>query len=211
VKKWLLVACAVVVVALLAAWAIIQSRPQSSPVAQTSGYTTLPKPIAVETRGQKEVLEFFWFGCPHCYEFEPHIKTWAATKSENVNFVREAPPLNPGWLAHSEAFYAARSLNVLDLFFEPMFHAIHRDNRPLNRREDIADFAAELGIDRNQFVKAMGSSEVKAMITRAMEKASASGIRGVPSVVINGQYLTGASVAGSYEEIVSVIESLTSP
>lgn len=91
-----------------------------------------------------------------------------------------------------------------------MFNAIHRDNRSLRKASDIADFAAELGIDREGFLVAMQSDEVAGLIETALQKARASGIRGVPSVVVDGKYLTGAAEAGSFPAVIDVINRLTS-
>ena len=208
-KKWLLAAVVVVGLALVVSAIMIQSNTHRGNNLSQGGYSEIAEPVQVVESGRTEVLEYFWFGCPHCYEFEPHINGWAASKPDHVNFIREAPPLNPGWISHSRAYYAARTLGVLEQFFEPMFHAIHRDKRALNRAVDIADFAAEQGIDREKFIKAMQSDEVSVLIDQALKKASASGIRGVPSVVIDGKYLTGASEAGSFPAVIEVINRLT--
>lgn len=208
-KKWLFAAVVVVGLGLTAASIMIQWNARSGSSLSQGGYREIANPIPVAEAGSPEVLEYFWFGCPHCYAFEPHINAWADNKPDEVNFIREAPPLNPGWITHSQAYYAAKTLGVLDQFFEPMFHAIHRDDRALNRAVDIANFAAELGIDRDQFVQAMQSEEVTGLINNALQKASDSGITGVPSVVVDGKYLTGASEAGSFEAVIDVINRLT--
>ena len=86
-----------------------------------AGYQELPNPPKKADDSRVEVLEYFWFGCPHCYAFEPTINGWAATKPDHVDFVREAPPLNPAWTPHSQAFYASQVLGIQEEFFEPFF------------------------------------------------------------------------------------------
>jgi len=172
-------------------------------------YKTLKTPIGVrENDGTIEVLEFFWFGCPHCYAFEPTINEWVANKPPHVRFVREAPPLNPGWTAHSQAFYAAEALGVTEQFFEPMFHQIHRHKKPLRKPRQIAAFAGELGLDEDKFLKTMKSFSVDAGIRRAMSLARGAQITGVPSILVNGKYTTGSSQAGGHDGIIRVIDEL---
>ncbi len=172
------------------------------------GYMELGQPLTTANPEKIEVLEFFWFGCPHCFRFEPTINEWAASKPENVDFVREAPPLNPGWKPHSQAFYASQVLDVSDKFFDAFFHAIHTEKQRLNKPESIAEFAGTLGIDSDLFLKTMNSFEVDMRIRRAMKLAQGAAIRSVPSMLINGKYTTSGSVAGSNQKVIEVINTL---
>ena len=169
------------------------------------GYQVLNPPVNTRASDKVEVLEYFWFGCPHCFAFEPSINKWVDEKPDYVDFVREAPPLNPGWEPHSRAFYAAEIMGVTDKFFDPMFDGIHVERRSLRQPDKIAKFAGELGIDEDKFRKTMDSFAVNTRMKQAMQMAQASRIRGVPSVVINGKYLTGGSLAGSHDGIIRVI------
>lgn len=171
------------------------------------GYELISPPVNTRNTEKVEVLEYFWFGCPHCFAFEPSINKWKAEKPDYVDFVREAPSLNPAWEPHSRAFYAAEIMGVTDQFFDPMFNGIHVDRRSLRSPEKIASFAGELGIDEDKFRKTMDSFAVNTRMNQAMQMARASRITGVPSVVINGKYLTGGSLAGSHEGILRVIDA----
>jgi len=174
-----------------------------------NGYETIsPAQQTSSEKGMVEVLEYFWFGCPHCYAFEPAINEWAASKPDYVQFVREAPPLNPGWKHHSEAFYASEQLGVTDTFFDAMFNAIHKERKKLRSRKEISRFAGELGIDAKEFLGAMKSFTVETRISQAMDRAMNSGINGVPAIVINGKYRTGNSLAGGHDGIIRVINEL---
>ncbi len=182
----------------------------ASPVLAQSnqGYAVVDPPQPTKDASKVEVLEFFWFGCPHCYAFEPTINRWAEDIPEHVSFVREAPPLNPSWEGHSRAYYAAEALGVTQQFFEPMFDAIHVGRRPLRDPKRIAEFAGELGLDADKFYKAMTSFTVESGIKRAMNLAYHSGVTGVPSMLINGRYRTGASLAGGNDGVIRVIDAL---
>ena len=173
------------------------------------GYELIDPPLNTRVTDKVEVIEYFWFGCPHCFAFEPSIMKWDEEKPDYIEFVREAPPLNPSWEPHSRAFYAAELMGVSEEFFEPMFNAIHVTKRALRSPKQIADFAGELGIDEDKFAKTMDSFAVNTKMSQSMQLASASGIRGVPSIAINGKYLTGGSLAGSHENIIKVINELS--
>ena len=175
------------------------------------GYLTLDVPVSTRDRDRVEVLEFFWFGCPHCYAFEPAINDWAASRPEYVDFVREAPPLNPSWESHSRAFYAAETLGVTDGMFDEMFDRIHREREPLRRPAAIASFVEDLdlGVDAETFEKTMGSFAVETALRRSVMLARDAGVTGVPSILINGKYMTGNSLAGGHAGVIAVIERLT--
>lgn len=180
--------------------------------AQSSGgYETLQTPIQTRSTDGVEVLEFFWFGCPHCYAFEPAINGWAMDKPDYVSFVREAPPLNPSWEQHSRAFYAAEALKITDGFFDQMFDRIHKDRKPMRDPSKIGSFVEELdlGVSADKFEKTMKSFSVETALRRSVQLAQKAGITGVPSIVINGKYRTGASLAGGNRGIIDVIDTLT--
>ena len=193
----------------LALGAAAATAPYITPALAQSGqgYTLIDPPLNTRVSDKVEVIEYFWFGCPHCFAFEPAINAWKAQKPDYIEFVREAPPLNPSWEPHSRAFYAAELMGVTDEFLEPMFNAIHVEKRTLRSPKQIVKFVGELGLDNEKFEKTMDSFAANTRINQAMQMAAGSGLTGVPAVVINGKYLTGGSQAGSHENVIRVIES----
>ena len=173
--------------------------------AAADGYELISPPQNTSTPDKVEVIEFFWLGCPHCYSFEPSISAWEKNMPENVALVREAPPLNPSWEQHSRSFYAAQLMGQEGPFVSAMFKAIHEDRQRMRSPEDIADLAATLGMDKEKFLKTMDSFGVQTKMNRSMQLAKAAGLSGVPSIVINGKYRTGAGLAGGNEGIINVI------
>jgi len=157
-----------------------------------------------------EVLEFFWFGCPHCFAFEPTIHSWAETKPEHAAFVREAPPLNPSWEQHSRTFYASRSLGIVDEVVEPFFNEIHVERNQMRNPKKIAKFieSLDLGVSAEKFQKTMKSFAVDAGMRRSVQLAQQAGITAVPSIIVNGRYRTSVTKAGSNEAVVRVINRL---
>ena len=171
-------------------------------------YDLVSPPLPTEGSEGVEVLEFFWYGCPHCYAFHPHVDAWAARAPANVKFRMVAAPLNPSWTTHSRAFYAAEVLDVLDKFHEPFFHAIHKERKRMRKEDEIVAFAESLGIDGKAFRDAMNSFATETRLRRAMQLADAYRISGVPTVAVNGKYSTSASRAGGYPQMIQVIEEL---
>lgn len=173
-----------------------------------SGYEVLESPQRTENPDKIEVVEFFWYGCPHCFRFEPHIQAWKESKPDNVEFISAAPPLNPAWKVHSQAFYAAQVLGVLDQFHEPMFNAIHVDKNPMRKPKDVGKLVDSLGLDGEKFQKTMKSFNVDAKIRQSLQMAGNAGLNSVPTVIINGKYRTSGSIAGSYENLIKVLNEL---
>ncbi len=192
-------------------WAVLVSMALSTSgqIFAEEGYELITPPQNTSTPDKVEVLEFFWYGCPHCYQLEPTMNEWDKnTRADYVEVVREAPPLNPQWANHSRAFYAAQIMGVLDKFHEPMFKALHEDRKRINELDDIAAFAGEQGIDAEKFLSTMKSFAVETKLMRSRQQAIAMGIMGVPAVVINGKYKTDGSTAGSYDKMMDVIDGL---
>lgn len=177
-------------------------------LAQTSGYAPVAKPVVTASAEHVEVLEFMWLGCPHCYRFEPAMLEWKKDMPAHATFVREAPPLNPSWEQHSRGFYAARVLGLEEQFVKAMFSAIHENGDSMRKPKDIAALAATIGADEAEFLKTMSSFAVETAIKRSVQLAVSAGINAVPSVMINGKFITSASLAGGNDGMIDVIEQM---
>ena len=173
-----------------------------------SGYEVLETPLRTANADKVEVVEFFWYGCAHCFRFEPHIKAWKKNLPDNVEFVNAAPPLNPAWKVHSQAFYAAEVMGISDQLHEPMFNAIHIDKKPMRKPKDIVKLVESLGLDGKKFHKAMKSFNVDAKLRQSKKLAINAGINSVPTMLVNGKYRTSESIAGSYENLIKVLNDL---
>jgi len=173
-------------------------------------YTMLP--VAQPTSagpGKIEVVEIFWYGCPHCYSLEPYISDWVADDlPENVEFVRMHAALNRGWQVHARVFYTAEALGVLDEVHEDLFREIHVNRNPLNTQELLVEFFANHGVPEDQFLDAFNSMGVQTNLRRADAQVRRFRITGVPAVIVNGKYVTGADKAGGYDQLFEVIEFL---
>ena len=174
------------------------------------GYEILSTPMNTADPEKVEVLEFFWFGCPHCFAFEPAINNYHHNKPDHVAFVREAPALNPNWEQHSRIFYAARSLDIVDQIVEKVFDEIHLNKNRLRNPKDAGKFieSLDVGVDSDKFQKTMKSFAVDAGLRRSLQLAQQSGITGVPAIIVNGKYRTSVSMAGGHDAVIQVIERL---
>jgi thiol:disulfide interchange protein DsbA len=154
---------------------------------------------------QVEVVEFFWYGCPHCKEFEPSVKRWQAKLSDDVNFV-QMPVLFGGAVdLHAQMFYALEAIGELDRLHEKLFHAMHVEKRKLRSRAEVEAFLAENGVDMAAFGEAMSSFAVAAKVNRARTLMRRYGVRSVPTMVVDGRYRSGTGFA-NYDEITEVVD-----
>lgn len=160
--------------------------------------------------GKIEVAELFWYGCPHCFRFEPYIKTWLKNKSDRIVFTRIPAILNPKWETHARVFYAAEALGIGEKIHAPFFNALHVDRQQLYQEEDILEFMQDMGIDKKKFSDAMHSFAVSSKIRRAKKLGQAYKVHGVPSIVVNGKYLTSGSHAGSLKGMIQMTSYLAS-
>lgn len=171
-------------------------------------YITLDTPQATQTGDKIEVLEVFWYGCPHCYAFEPFLEKWLHNKPDNVEFRLMPGILNGGWVAHARAYYTAEKLGVLDRIHHQLFDAIHKDRRNIFDEDSIKQFFVEQGVNGDEFSKVYDSSEIDEKLKQAAREQISAKITGVPSIIINGKYLTSPSMTGSYESLEKVMNSL---
>lgn len=170
------------------------------------GYRTIDGPTPGDDPDAIEVMEFFWYGCPHCYPFAPMIEDWKQQDHPDDVAFRHVPAvLSASLEVHGRAFYAAKVTGVLEQFHRPMFNAIHEEGRPLESAAAIGEFASSLGIDGERFVSTMSSFAVNTRIRQAKNLQRAYGVSGTPSVVIDGRYITSGGEAGSFERMIEII------
>lgn len=172
-------------------------------------YALLAAPQAVETGNRIEVREVFWYGCPHCYALEPVLAKWLKTLPANARFLRMpggqwAPSFEP----HARTYYALEALGLLEKLHMPLFDAIHGRRRALNDEASIGFFVVEQGVKDADFRKAYSSFGVGVKVRTARQYLERSGIRSVPTIVVDGRYTTSASMAGSHEEALKVVDFL---
>nr|WP_315593417.1 thiol:disulfide interchange protein DsbA/DsbL [uncultured Cupriavidus sp.] len=189
------------IAALIATAAAVSGLLMSAPAAMaapTEGkdYTVLKAPQPVPA-GKIEVTEFFWYGCPHCYDFEPELEAWVKKQGKDVVFKRVPVAFREDLLPHTKIFYALETLGKLDAMHTKVFDAIHKQRKRMVDTNEIADFMAANGIDRKQWLDTYNSFSVTTNSQRANKIADAYKIDGVPTVVVQGKYETSPSIAGT--------------
>jgi thiol:disulfide interchange protein DsbA len=155
-----------------------------------------------------EVAEIFWYGCPHCFAFDPYLEDWKTTKPEHVNFIRIPAVWNAGLRLHARAFYTAQVLGKSEEMHEAFFREIHENRNPLDTEAALTDFFGRFGVAGEEFKAAFDSFEVHSMLEKADEFNRRYQISSVPTVVINGKYKTTAVMTGSYENLMVAIDAL---
>lgn len=157
-----------------------------------------------------EIVELFWYGCPHCFSLEPHLTRWLAKKADDIEFIRIPAGFNAVWLLHAKTYYVAQELGVLDKIHQPLFEAIHSKNRKLDTLQALADFFAEQGVNKEAFYKAFNHSFfVHTQSQRSTIMPDRYGITGVPALIVNGQYrLTAQMAGGSNENLMKILDEV---
>lgn len=183
----------------------------AAPVEEGREYRRIiPEAPTVRTTDKIEVVEFFWYGCPHCHRFQPIIERWLEKKPANVEYVRLPAVLNEHWTIHARAFYAAEALGVLDQAHLPLFDAIHKHRRKLDTEESLAAFFKQFGVNEEDFIKTLHSFTVESKVRRARELGKRYNLHSTPSVVISGKYRTdpGMIPGRPASELLNVIDFL---
>jgi len=155
-----------------------------------------------------EVLELFWYGCPHCYHLEPELENWLEDKPDDVVFIRVPAILGPSWELHARAFYTAELLGVTDKVHKPLFERFHKEKKPIRNLAQLKEVFTAQGVSAQDFDNTYKSFAVITKTNRARQAANLYGIKGVPALVVNGKYRTSATEAGGNRQMLEVVDFL---
>jgi len=173
--------------------------------------SVVPAQTTTAKKGKVEVIEFFWYGCPHCYQFEPTLHKWIENKPENVVFKRIPAIFRAGWDVHAKAYYAAEALGITDKVHQAIFDEIHKSKKALDKPETIAAFmASKSGVEKQVILDTMLSFSIEAKARKAQQAARQYGLRGVPAIAVAGKYMTSATQTGSNQGMIDVTNFLIS-
>jgi len=200
---------AVLAAALVMSGGSLGAAEEGDPLFQVYGkYEKVVPPQPTGSPDQVEVVELFWYGCPHCFQLEPYMEHWLKNKPDYVVFRRMPAVFRSSWAPLAQAYYTAEALGVVDEVHVPLFESIHRARRPLNDKEQIMAFFAEHGVDKDEFSKAWDSFTVRARVRRATIMSSRYGAGGVPTIIVNGKYRTSGSLTGNFNSLIKVVDTL---
>ncbi len=171
-------------------------------------YVELNNPVQIAKPGKIEVVELFWYGCGHCYQFESTLNPWVEQLPEDVNFVRVPALFGGMWNVHGQLFITLEAMKAEHKVHAAVFDGIHKQGKKLATPEEMADFLASEGIDKEAFLKTYNSFGVKSQLEKAKKLAMAYQISGVPVMVVNGKYRFDIGSAGGPQQVLQVADHL---
>lgn len=171
-------------------------------------YTELKPPQQTENAGKVDVIEFFWYGCIHCYNLEPALESWLKTLPSDAQFRRVPAVFNQRWAHDAAIFYSFEALGVLEKLHRPFFDAIHRDRLRTDDAKALAEWLKGQGVDPQKFNEVMKSFAVQSKTRRATLMTAAYKIDGTPAMAVDGRYTVSAEQGGSREGMLQTVSHL---
>ncbi len=172
-------------------------------------YLTLKQRVSGEApQGKVEVIEFFWYACPHCNAFEPRLETWIKAQPADVAIRRVPVAFRDDFVPQQRLFYTLEALGKLDELHGKVFQAIHSNRQPLNREELIVEWAGQQGLDKAKFKELYNSFSVSSKARRATQLQDQFKVQGVPALGIAGRYYTDGTLAGNMDRALQVTDYL---
>ncbi len=171
------------------------------------------KYIQISTEKQTDskdiiVYEFFWYGCPHCFNLEPTISRIEGDLDKDTKIIKVPVALRESWVPHAKLYYALAQMDKIDDMHNLIFEEIHIENNRLVTQNQIVDFLGKHGIDTVKFLEKYNSFGTEARIKKSSNLARKYQINSVPTIIVNGKYLTSGSYVSSYDELYSVVNLL---
>jgi thiol:disulfide interchange protein DsbA len=171
-------------------------------------FAQLNPPQATEGGGKIEVIEFFWYGCPHCYSLEPEVVAWSKKAPADVVFKRVPAYPSEAWGEGARIFYTLEAMGILDSFHTKVFDAIHKENINLQNKRLREEWLKKNGIDVAKYNEAEKSFSVASKLQRAKQMTQSYKVDGVPRVIVNGKYYTAGELAGGPQRVFAVVDQL---
>jgi len=171
-------------------------------------YDVLETQVRTRDSSKVEVVEVFWYGCSHCYSFEPFVKQWKKNKPDYVDFWASPAIWNATMKLHARAFYAAKALGVFEKLHEPLFTILVVERKRLSNEKEIENLFADYGVDREQFKKTFNSFSINSQVNQADARARSYKVTGTPEVIVNGKYRVSGRSAGGQAKMMEVVDFL---
>jgi protein dithiol oxidoreductase (disulfide-forming) len=198
---------------LLLSVSMLAGTAYASPAAPVAGkdYTVLKavQPLDVPA-GKIEVIEFMWYGCPHCNEFDPYLEDWIKKQGPDVVFKRVPVAFRDDFIPHSKMFYALDALGLSQKLTPVVFHEIHVNKDYLLTPEDQAKFLATQGVDPKKYMDAYNSFSTQSSLQRDKAVIDNYKVDGVPTIAIQGKYETGPAATNSLPGTLQVMDFIIS-
>ena len=195
----------------LAAAAALGPRPAAAAGRRVEGqdYAALKTPVALPATGKVEVVEFFWYGCPHCYAFEPLLEPWVAKAPADVHFRRVAYGFDEALRElHQQVFYTWETLGLVEAMHAKTFDRFHKQKKPIDSEAAMLQFATESGLDAAKVKEAWNGCSVQTRLRQARRFCDDYGVDFVPQLGVQGRFLTAPSMAGDGAKALAATDSL---
>lgn len=187
------------------------SRAQANALRAGTDFRVLDRPAPVDApAGKVEVVEFFWYNCPHCNAFEPVLTEWVKKLPQDIVFKRIPVAFRDDFVPQQRLFYALEALDLIDSLHTRVFAAIHVERLNLSQGPAIVDWVVKQGVDRDRFVELFNSFSSSTKATRARQLQTAYQVDGVPALGVAGRYYTDAAMAKTMDRVLQVVDHLTS-
>jgi len=181
---------------------------QAQPTAGVE-YRELAAAQPVDTPDKIEILEFFWYGCPHCYTFEPVLTPWVKKLPKDARFRRVPAMFNEEYARGARAYYALEAIGEVERLHKALFDAVHTGSRlRVGDEAALTEWLGKQGVDTKKFAAAYRSFSVEGKLKRAAQLTQAYKIDGVPSMAVNGKYVVNTDNIKSFEQLLSVADYL---
>ena len=185
------------------------TRAQGKPPQEGTDFLVLDKRAPVDApAGKVEVVEFFWYSCPHCYRFEPALEEWIKKAPKDVVVRRTPISFRPDFEPQQRLFYVLEAMNKVEALHKKVFNAIHVEKLPLNTAELIADWAEKQGLNKAKFVESYNSFSIATKVRKATQLQDAYKIDGVPAIGVAGRFFTSGAIAQTMERALLVTDYL---
>ena len=171
-------------------------------------YTTVSVPQPVATGKKIEVLEFFWYRCPHCSALEPGLEAWLRKLPKDAQIRRVPAVFRDDWMPGAKIYYTLEQLGQLGRLHRKVFDAYHVENLNLNDPAVLGEWVTKQGVDRKKFEAIYNSFSTQSKVMQGTRLATAYGITGVPTFIIDGKYITAESMTGSEPRLFEVLDQL---
>ncbi len=171
-------------------------------------YRLVPMAQPVANPAKIEVLEFFWYACPHCNDVQPALKKWKATMPKDVEFRMMPAVFRPNWETLAKAYYALDAMGIEPRLHDKIYEAIHLDAINLSDEKVLAEWMAKQGVDRQKFSEAYNAFAMQSKVARSKQAARDYDIHGTPTLVVDGKYITSPGMAGGNEAVIPILNEL---
>jgi len=182
---------------------------QARPFKEGKDYIKLGKPAPTDApAGKVEVIEFFWYSCPHCNAFEPALEAWIKAAPKDLHIRRIPVAFNSTFVPQQKLYFALEGMGKLPEVHAKVFRAVHVERLPLNKDELIFEWIGKQGVDVAKFKEVYNSFTVSNQVRKASQLQEAYGVEGVPSMGVAGRFYTDGTMAGNMQNVLQVVDQL---